>query len=177
MNLRIWLLITEILFSLCGVSHGQERMPVNRQVEVLKPQGETKSGFDFGWYKLQPEREVNDSRLGKTLCDIECRMPPGHVYRDNDLVTWAHETTHGINSRVRCEVGGMVNAFYCLNGWVGIYREPNFRKSQVCAFVPANLRGLGWETYMAGASSWDDRPLYILDEWVAYINGAIVGRA
>jgi hypothetical protein len=29
--------------------------------------------------------------------------------------------------------------------------------------------------YITGAADWDDRPLYIFDEWVAYTNGSEVG--
>ncbi len=39
--------------------------------------------------------------LGVVLGDIESRMPKGHQYSAQDKVTWAHETTHGINNSVR----------------------------------------------------------------------------
>lgn len=125
-----------------------------------------------GWMTLAPMRQVSISP--PELADIESRMPAGHIYRDADLVTWAHETTHGINSRCRVWAGAGMNAFYCLDGNVAIFREPRITKSNVCRYVPANLRGDVFGLYMAGQQSWDSTPLYILDEWVAYINGAYV---
>ena len=70
-----------------------------------------------GWMTLAPMRQVNIEP--KELADIESRMPAGHIDRDSDLVTWAHETTHGINSRCRVWAGSGMNAFYCLSGGGG----------------------------------------------------------
>lgn len=145
---------------------------ISRNVE---PVGQAVGALHTGWYNLAPMRQVDAGRLGKTLADIESRMPAGHIYADNDLITWAHETTHGINSRCRQALPG-VNCFYCLNGYVGVFREPRLRKSTVCRYVPANLRGDVWTLYMTGQQAWDDTPTYILDEWVAYINGATAGQ-
>lgn len=146
---------------------------VTRSVEVGS--GVTRSDFRAGWWTLGEVRQVDSTRLGKVLADIESRMPANHEYRDADVITWGHETTHGINSRCRVEIGGNVNAFYCLNGRVGVFREPAIRKSRVAAYVPAHLRGDVFGLYMTGQSDWDDRPLYVIDEWVAYINGLAVG--
>lgn len=170
MTWRLWLLICSLVCAACEVAHGQG--VISRPVEV----GSGQQQFVSGWHDLKPCRSVDASRLGKTLADIESHMQPGHQYRDSDLVTWAHETTHGINSNCRVQAGGRCNAFYCLNDFVFICREPNLRKSDVCRFVPQNLRGDVWGLYMVGQTEWDDRPTYILDEWVAYINGAITGR-
>jgi len=54
------------------------------------------------WFpqKVQPIRSP-DPRLEPTLGDIESHMPAGHPYRDSRHVTWAHETTHGLNARIR----------------------------------------------------------------------------
>jgi hypothetical protein len=49
------------------------------------------------------------------------------------------------------------------------------RKSQVVPFVPVSCRGFRFSTYISGQRAWDDMPTYILDEWVAYANGASVG--
>jgi hypothetical protein len=88
--------------------------------------------------------------------------------------TDGHEATHEINSNVRNAQGGMVNAFYLMDGNVAVLKEPGIRKSAVAAYVPASLRDYRFNTYVAGARDWDDRPLYLVDEWSAYINGCIV---
>ncbi len=130
-----------------------------------------------GWYRVLPLRSVNDPRLGRTLADIDSQLQAGHIYRDADFVTWAHETTHGINSRIRQEFNQPgLNAFYVTGGKAMVLREPRFRKRDVAALVPSQLRGRCFALYLAGQMEWDDCPLYLLDEWVAYTNGSIVGR-
>ncbi len=95
-----------------------------------------------------------------------------------DRATNAHEITHGIHSYLRNlhtrESGKKVNGLYVLNGRGVIIEEPKMRKSKVIEFVPENLRSYRYGLYIRGQTAWDDTPLYILDEWVAYVNGAIV---
>lgn len=90
--------------------------------------------------------------------------------------TNSHETAHGIHSYLRNkytrELGKRVNGFYCLGGRGVIIEEPKIRKSDANKFVPQKLRSYRWSTYMTGQKEWDDTPLYIYDEWVAYILGS-----
>ena len=102
-------------------------------------------------------------------------------------MTCAHETTHMINAELRNKAtrvrlddklsmnGRHVNAFYLPAGWGFVVEEPNIRKIQVADFIPPNVRGYRYNTYITGARAWDKQPLYIVDEWCAYINGALVG--
>lgn len=170
MTWRWWFLICSLVCSLCEATHGQG--VISRPVSV----GEGPQNYSSGWHDLQPCREF--SHQSKTLSDIEghIRESAAQIYRDHDLVTSAHELSHGIASETRQQVGANCNAFYCLNNNVFICREPRLRKHQVCAYVPQNLRGDVWGLYMAGQQEWDDKPTYILDEWIAYINGAMTGR-
>lgn len=138
------------------------------QADLLAPDQIT-----TGWHTLKPMRDVDAGQLGDVLADIESRMPSGHIYRDNDPITWAHETTHGINSRVRVFAGDGRNAFYCCRGDVFIVHEPRIRKRQVAEAVPPEFRGGVFNLYLAGQNEWDDQPLYLLDEWSAYVNGAL----
>ena len=100
------------------------------------------------------------------------------TYFDSALPTYAHEATHGLNACIRNQYGGTgtVNAFYLLNGKAVVLREPNVRKARVGGLIPAIFRTLGvtkrFIMYVLGQGSWDDIPLYIFDEWVAYTNGA-----
>ena len=92
-------------------------------------------------------------------------------------MTCAHETTHVINAYLRniLSSGKKINAFYLPPGWGFVVEEPNIRKIQIAEFIPYNVRGYRYKTYITGAREWDRQPLYVVDEWCAYINGALVG--
>ena len=89
--------------------------------------------------------------------------------------TNAHETGHGIHSYLRnkytAELGKRVNGFYGLSGRGIIVQEPNIRKSQVNRFIPSSVRGYRFPLYLERQKEWDDTPLYIYDEWNAYVLG------
>lgn len=124
-----------------------------------------------------PIQSVNN--LGKVLSDIESHMPAGHIYRDSDKITWGHETTHGIHSRVRNKHQrhdrGRINAFYVLEDRAVIIQEPKTTISEAARLVPRSLRGGVFDLYMVRQRrDWNDTPLYVFDEWVAYGNGAAV---
>jgi hypothetical protein len=102
----------------------------------------------------------------------------GDYYWDDDLITAAHETTHGINAHVRNNfntTGQVANGFYVLGDKAAIIIEPDITKSQVNAYVPVALRGPRYDLYLVGQTAWDDMPLYLWDEWVAYTNGGVAG--
>lgn len=170
-NGRLWLAALQTVTALAALSaHASRGEPALATGDMARPIGSS------GWYTVLPLRAVNDPRLGKTLCDLDGQLPAGHIYRDPDLVTWAHETTHGINSRLRQEFSTpRLNAFYVTGGKALVLREPRFRKRDVAALVPAALRGRCFGLYLAGQQEWDECPLYLVDEWVAYTNGALVG--
>jgi hypothetical protein len=85
--------------------------------------------------------------------------------------TNVHETAHGIHAYLRNKSGSGVNAFYGLEGRGIIIEEPKIRKSYVNKFVPQNLRSYRYALYLDGQKEWDDSPLYICDEWNAYVLG------
>jgi hypothetical protein len=89
--------------------------------------------------------------------------------------TSAHENSHQINSELRNfytpELKKRVNAFYVLDGKAALIEEPDIRMSFVKQFVPESLKSFRWKTYFI-KDEWDDRPLYIMDEWSAYVIGA-----
>jgi len=127
------------------------------------------------WLYLKPLRQVKEVRLGKVLCDIESHIKEGHQYKDTNLVTWAHETTHGINSYLRNghKDAAWVNAFYCLEDRYMVFREPRTTMSDVARRVPLALRGPSYQLYLQDQVKWwNDKPLYIMDEWISYSNGS-----
>ncbi|NMC71939.1 MAG: hypothetical protein GYA57_18045 [Myxococcales bacterium] len=129
---------------------------------VTWPEQHTESGTDWG----------------AALTDVLRHLPAsyGTYYRDSDLITSAHETTHGIHSHLRGALAGWSgNAFYVMENRALTMPEPGCRKSDVAAYVPASLRGSRYSLYILGMTDWDDTPTYVFDEWVAYTNGGAVG--
>lgn len=143
--------------------------------------------------------EVNDAAPadGSVYSDTIRHCVRWKAMSDRSKTTTAHECTHGINSEVRNKAGasydiemkmgspspiymtnnggGQVNAFYVLGGRAIILPEPPVRKRDVANAVPKSLRGDRFGTYITGQGAWDNQPLYIFDEWSAYINGAKCG--
>jgi len=158
--------------------------------------------------------------LEPTLHDIESRMPRGHSYRDGRHITWAHETTHGLNARIRNQQVYMLvvpsdyvtsaadgeiialspnrritvpvpaemhkasiegrpamawsekNAFYVLGGQAFRAHEPALKLADVANAVPRDLKGMAFQLYLRDQQRWwNDQPLYVWDEWSAYLNG------
>ena len=117
---------------------------------------------------------------GTVLTDIVRHLPRsyGDTYYDSDHVTYGHETSHGIHSHIRNtmnDTGSRANGFYLPGGRACLVREPMMRKSHVAAHIPSTLRWTRYSLYISGSSAWDDTPLYVWDEWNAYVNGAEVG--
>lgn len=121
--------------------------------------------------------EVNQDNPGDHVWqDVTRHCTSWQTYVErNDLVTTAHEATHGANATIRNQqqAADPVNGFYLLNGTALVVKEPKFRKSLVVQYVPQALRGLRFNTYVQGMRDWDDRPLYLWDEYTAYTNGAL----
>lgn len=173
-NLIIWLFIGFLIGSIIGIFKNNKTK--NQEIEIKnspiikeKPLAEPK------WVKVK-EYSKPDLRLGDVLSDIRSHINDGGYYNDSDLITAAHETTHGINSNIRNELydGRSINAFYCLNGKACVLFEPKTRIEYVAKNVPPSLRGSVYKLYLVdqAASGWGDRPLYLLDEWVSYTNGS-----
>lgn len=155
--------------------------PVQVDPEPIKPEikPEPPKKIEPVWTNWPKVRAV-DSSLGRVLGDIESHMPAGHIYKDSDKITWGHETTHGINANIRnknFQSGRRVNGFYCLEDRGAVIVEPPTTIRAVAAQVPRSLRGGVYQLYMVSqAGSWNDTPLYIFDEWVAYTNGSEVRK-
>lgn len=92
-------------------------------------------------------------------------------FNSSDRQTKVHETVHDINNSIRNKAGGIqnrMNGFYCLKGKGIVFKEPNLRKSQVKVFIPQSLRSDRYNLYIENSPDWENQPLYIIDEWVAY---------
>ena len=131
------------------------------------------------WLDWPAQQQLSDPTWGAALTDIANHLPAsyGDQYWDSDPETAGHETTHGINAELRNnhnDTGARANAFYVLGDKAALVIEPGILKSDVAAYVPASLQGPRYATYVTGQTAWDDTPLYLWDEWDAYINGAEV---
>ena len=69
------------------------------------------------------------------------------------------------------------NGFYCLEDRAVVFAEPKITIAHVAAKVPVSLRGPSYQLYLVEQRKyWNDRPLYLVDEWVAYTNGTCTGQ-
>jgi len=99
----------------------------------------------------------------------------------SDVMTSAHETTHGINNDIANGPGGHRSkcvGLYGLDDIAFYVPEPGITITDVARKTPKEYRGGICQVYdlylVKQAASWGDRPLYLADEWYAYTNGAIV---
>jgi hypothetical protein len=88
-----------------------------------------------------------------------------------DIATSTHECSHSASSEIRNGTTGKNNGFYCFKDRAVIFSEPKTVKSKAAEFIPQELRGSRFSTYITGQTAWEGEPLYIFDEWNAYING------
>lgn len=122
-----------------------------------------------------PTVRAEEAGLEPTLADIQSRIRDPNTYKDSRHVTWAHETTHGINSQIRNQPSSLsvpVNGFYVLNGKGIQLLEPGIKLRDIAEDVPTKLCGMAYQLYLVDQRKyWNDQPLYVLDEWSAYLNG------
>ncbi len=129
---------------------------------------------------LSASHASSDASWGGVLTDIVQHLPRsyGDTYYDDDTVTYGHETSHGLHAHIRNtmnDTGTRANGFYVLDDRACLVREPDMRKSDVAVYIPSSLRWTRFDLYLTGSRDWDDTPLYVWDEWVAYTNGSAVG--
>jgi hypothetical protein len=117
-----------------------------------------------------------DLRWGPRLTDIMQRKPAHERGHWDDPTTLAHEITHSIHFDLRLTSPDYrrINGFYVFGGLAALVAEPRFTKSAVAARVPPSLQRSRYQNYLLGHPGWDARPLYVWDEWTAYVNGASV---
>lgn len=119
---------------------------------------------------------VNSDSSDKTLYgDIITHCKDWQHYANkSSKYTTAHECTHGINNDLRLASGNWEgkNGFYLGKNRSILLDEPKMKKSAIIPYIPQELRSARYNLYVAGQQSWDDKPLYIYDEGVAYVNGS-----
>ena len=162
------------------LKNGQHKpVPPEQAIDPLPEPDPKINSVEPKFTSWSPVRKVTNSSLGKVLQDIDSHMPAGHQYSDGNKVTWSHETTHGINANIRNENQslGNINGFYCLQDRACIIQEPKTTIQKMSHTIPKALRGPSYDLYLVTQTKdWNDRPLYLFDEWIAYTNGSETGR-
>lgn len=126
------------------------------------------------WEQSMPIREA---AYDSVLREIEERMPIQHGYRSTDKMTHVHETTHGLNSRLRQRHTGMNCAYIVrLGGLFILLPEPNITLKQIADNIPEDMRGATYRLYLEQQRKyWNKQPLYVLDEFASYYNCTVYG--
>lgn len=151
-----------------SVQEKSQSIPVSPPKMEMEPEKEILPEF----IQVPEYRKASDDSI---LSDVS-KHSKKEPFADGSRATKAHETAHGIHSELRnfyrASLKKNVNGFYALNGRGVIVEEPNIKMNQVNYFVPENLRSYRWQTYFVQQKMyWDDVPLYIMDEWSAYVIG------
>lgn len=148
------------------------------------PRPSPRPGSQLRWTELPPFNHRSNPVWAAKLTDIMRHEAPDDSNPYSDLITKGHETTHGINNwlmnngdppdggdgRWHLQIG-----LYLLDNRSVVIWEPDMKKDKVAEHVPTTLRGSRYDHYVAGQPAWNDHPLYLWDEWTAYINGTEVG--
>lgn len=130
----------------------------------------------------KPCATYNNPSVGTAINDIEQHykplsyMQPASTYRDGDLVTWAHELTHAVNSLIRNTFGNSDThqSVYLLHDVAYVFRTPKCNLYDVRQRV--TTQGYSYDLYFVRQmSDWHHQPLYPLDELQAYTNGTVAG--
>lgn len=116
---------------------------------------------------------------------VVVRMPESTSYADvinhaktpylsSSRTTNAHESTHDINNDLSGTTKWTKDGFYLMYGRGIILDRPKLKRLEINPFVPVSLRYTRYHMYLAHTKYGGESPLYLMDEWVAYTNGAIV---
>ena len=135
-------------------------------VTLLLLANATASGVEFVETVSRPP-----ATFPPTLLDIASHLPLNTPYKDADLITYAHEGTHGLARGASTSHG-----IYILRGLRVMIPTPPVTMLEVERAVPENRRGPVYKTYMNQGRhvGWKDQPLMLVDEWVAYTHGSMV---
>lgn len=87
-----------------------------------------------------------------------------------DRYTTVHENCHFISSEIRNKYEAGTNAFYLGNDRAIVLKEPKATIAQAASFVNKVLEGSRFNLYLVRQRQfWNDMPLYLVDEHVAYL--------
>ena len=149
----------------------------NDKIRLIRKNTNKEKVISVNFITVPKYRTIEDSGLiYKDVLEHSKQKPFGDEAGRNVNV---HETAHGIHSDLRNEYERQIkeynlNAFYCLDGNAILLKEPKVTIRHVVKYVPIKLQSYRWNLYFVDQlKDWDDKPTYILDEWVAYILGSM----
>ena len=136
--------------------------------------------------KVEPEwmnyPKIHDTqfKITGTLKDIEEHTirgtSPRFTHNFQDLITWGHETSHLISSKI--SLMPKHYGLYVLKDraiqipWVG----NSALTAKVAKSIPEKLRGHSYNLYLIEQGAKSVSTLMLFDEWIAYTNGATIGK-
>lgn len=152
-------------------------------IATAQPAPAHKPGDQVEWVEYPAQKKLSDPSWGEFLTDIENHLPIqfGIQYRDSDKTTWAHETTHGIQAHINMTYrkdGDKARSYgmYVGGNKVAMIPQPKIRITNVAEVIPQSLRKSRYTLYLVTqAKAWNTDPIYLFDEWNAYVNGATTG--
>lgn len=104
-----------------------------------------------------------------THCDEQGRK----TAYEPDKVTYCHEATHMVNSRIRQAMRPGWAGFYLGSHCIAYLPIPNITLTQAAKYVHSSLQNSTYQLYFVEQRRyWNDNALYVFDEWSAYINGS-----
>jgi hypothetical protein len=131
------------------------------------------------WIAVSPVRQVNGEGL---LAEIRSRVASDEGMERDTGSTQGHELSHFLAARIRNENGfnppaKAFRAFYMYGGHAAIIEGPPVTIQDVMRATPPEYRGYAFKSYTDAETlaAWNDRPLYLVEEMTAYINGCVAG--
>lgn len=169
------------LLILFAQKHESVPVPIDPIPHVNPPQPQKKQpGDQVIWIDFKPIKNLKNSSWGEVLTDIENHLHPsmGTAYRHSDKDTWAHETTHGIHSWLNNNMSKGQNVYHLYVGKdkAAAIKKPKFKIENVANLIPKSMQQSRYNLYLVKQrGDWNNEPVYLWDEWVAYCNGAECG--
>jgi hypothetical protein len=126
-------------------------------------------------FDIQKYRSVEEGTIYGEVLSYSEKTPFGDAH---GRPTNVHETSHEIASELtnkyrKISKNNTLRGFYYGDGKGIILQSPNITISEVSQYIPEKFRGYRFQLYFVDQLPyWNDTPLYILDEWTAYIWGA-----
>jgi hypothetical protein len=136
--------------------------------------------IDFPTLKIYTYKITKNNNYSSYYNDVVEHVRPNEVFQDSDKITTIHETNHQLNSNlrqiVRKNYKTPINCFYILGDNYVVLKEPPITLNDIAIRVPKSLRGNGYQLYLIDQQRyWQNEPLYILDEWICYVNSTMAG--
>lgn len=139
-------------------------------------------GLEF--HEAPPVVRTAQGWMPEALADVFSRLPDAERHRDpldpTDIVTWTHEGTHGVSALGQnTHRKGDRHTIYVLDGKCITLRHPSVKLSDVAKEIGREDRegraASMFKNYLVDQRQyWNDQPIYLIEEWVGYTNGAIV---